>query len=473
MAIAFANLGASANPDLNDNTDTTSYSNSSWTPPASGLILVFVHARGSSAGAAVAPSVSGNSLTWTQIASDIRGSDRLTLFAANASGSATGATTVDFGSNGQLNCTAAFMQATGVDLSGGVAACFVQAVTAQSNTITGTITLSAAADAANRAVSGWWRGANESVTPRADWDEYDELGGTGPVRVVETQARSDAFETTASATWGSAGAWVGIAAELKIAASGIAGTTSVTLGALTISAAGQLLIAGTVSAALGDATLSAAGAIVLRGALTATLDTLTAAAAGQLSLAGMASVALGDATLSAAGTVVSGAGGALSATLADAALTAAAQLGNNGVLTAVLGNATAIATGQLAIASALVGSLDGVALSAAGVLAEGGGGSLAVLLADATLTAAGATAIVGTASIALGAMTVSATGAAAMTGVMVVNLADAVLTAAGVEIVIRQIVFGAVSGPRRRGGAVSASRAARTTGVGSTGTARG
>lgn len=452
MAIAFSNLGASASPDLNDNTDTTSYSNSSWTPPASGLILVFVHARGSSAGAAVAPSVSGNSLTWTQIASDVRGSDRLTLFAANASGSATGATVFDFGSDGQLNCTAAFMQATGVDMSGGVAACFVQAVTAQSNTVTGEITLSAAADAAHRAVAGWWRGANESVTPRTNWDEYDELNGTGPVRVVETQARSDAFETTASATWGSAGAWIGIAAELKIAASGIAGTASVTLGAATASATGQLPIAGTASPALADATLTAAGAAALRGLVSATLGAAAVLSTGQLPIAGAAAATLGDATLSAAGVVVSGAAGALSATLDNAALTAATRLGNDGALVGVLGD---------------------VVLAATGLLAEGVGGSLVVSLANATLTAAGATAIVGTASIVLDHGQLTAAGAAAIAGATAVYLADATLTAVGVEIVIRQIVLGAVRGTRRRGGVASMSRRGMTTGVGSTGTAWG
>lgn len=470
MAIAFANLGSSANPDLNSNTDDTSYSNSSWTPPASGLILVFVHARGSSAGAAVAPSVSGNSLTWTQIASDIRGSDRLTLFAANASGSSTGATTFDFGSNGQLNCTAAFMQATGVDLSGGVAACFVQAVTNNSNTITGTITLSAAADAAHRAASGWWRGANESVTPRTNWDEYDELAGTGPVRVVETQARSDAFETTASATFDSAGAWVGIAVELKIAASGIAGTASVTLAAATASATGQLLIAGTASLVSADATLIAAGTVALRAALNATPAAATMLSTGRLLIAGTAGVVLGDATVAAVGAVA--VRGTASVTLDNTTLSATGVVvsGRVGALSVTLDNAVTLAAARLAIASALAVPLGNAVLAATGMLAEGAGGSLAVSLADAMLAAAGATAIVGTASIVLDNGQLTAAGATAITGVTVVYLADATLTAVGVEIVIRQIVLGAVCGTRRRGGVASTSRRGTTAGVGGTGT---
>lgn len=42
MPLAFSNLGASANPDINDSTDAASYSNTSWTPPTSGLIVVGV-----------------------------------------------------------------------------------------------------------------------------------------------------------------------------------------------------------------------------------------------------------------------------------------------------------------------------------------------------------------------------------------------------------------------------------------------
>lgn len=286
MAIAFSNLGSSANPDLNNSSNATSYSTASWTPDTSGLVIVFVHARGASVGAAVAPTVSGNSLTWTQIASVIRSADRLTLFAANLSGATSGTTTFDFGSDGQLNCTAAFMRATGVDLSGGVAAAFVQSPTNNSNTITASVTLSSAGSSDNRPVAGFWHDKNEGAAPRTDWTEFDQLNGTGPTRVLETQVREGAFETTASVTWDNAGSWAAIAAELKAAASGSTYNESLALSA---SAAATMGAQVSLSDAL---SLSASAAVAYVSALVFNTydETLSLAAEAGLVSAGAVTV---------------------------------------------------------------------------------------------------------------------------------------------------------------------------------------
>lgn len=217
MSIVLANLGASANPDINNSANQTSYANLSWTPPVSGLIILFVLAT--RATGPDTPTVSGNSLTWTQIGTTLdcgAGGTGLSLFAADASGSAAGVTTIDFGANTQASCNASFFEATGVDLTGGVAAAFVQNPrnTAASGT-TGTVTLSAAAHADNRPIVGFFHQANEAATERANWTEADDLAGSAGIRDLETQWRADAFETTATATWASSSAWGGIAAELK------------------------------------------------------------------------------------------------------------------------------------------------------------------------------------------------------------------------------------------------------------------
>lgn len=224
MAITFTNLGASANPDINSQTDATSYANSSWTPPSSGLICVFVLSR--QTGGPPQPTISGNSLTWTAIATVTRSTVwRLTLFGADASGSSTGATTVDFAGNTQIGCTASFFLAEGVDLSGGVAAAFVQAPTADGNNVqTLSVTLAAAGAADNRAVAGFFHAAQEATTPRTNWDEQDDLSDANPPRALETQTRADAFETTASATWASAVVAAAIAAELKASGGGAVNT---------------------------------------------------------------------------------------------------------------------------------------------------------------------------------------------------------------------------------------------------------
>jgi hypothetical protein len=219
VTIAFSNLGTSANPDFNRNEDLSAYTNTSWTPPTSDLICVFVNSERSGAGTANQPTISGNSLTWTAIATATLGTNnggsRVTLFGANASGSTAGTTTIDFASQTQTHCEASFFKATGVDLLGGVAAAFVQSPTNTGTATSGSVTLAASGNANNRPIAGFYHEANEAVTPRANWTELDDLADSGPGANLETQQRTDAFETTASATWTTSAKWIGVAAELK------------------------------------------------------------------------------------------------------------------------------------------------------------------------------------------------------------------------------------------------------------------
>lgn len=218
--ITFANLGTSANPDINSSTDATSYANSSWTPPTTGLILLFVSSA-NAAGAGVVPTVSGNSITWVEIETvAFSTSRRLTLFAAVATGSTTGATTISF-SETQSHVVGLFSHAEGVDTSSGALAAFVQAdnATGASGT-TATVVLAAGSNAANRAIAGTHNGANATITPRANWTELDDLAGASTGRTAETQYRGDAFETTATSTWGTSTVWAIIAGELKAAEGG-------------------------------------------------------------------------------------------------------------------------------------------------------------------------------------------------------------------------------------------------------------
>jgi hypothetical protein len=230
MAISFSNLGASTTPDINSSTDAASYASASWAPPASGLIILFVASMQAS-GALATPTVSGNSLTWTQIATvtcDPSGGvdrKRLTLFGANASGSTTGATTIAFGGTTQIGLRASFSTATGVYLTAGVSAAFVQAKTNFSNSspTSLSIALSAASHADNRPVSGFLHKINEAATPRSGWTELDDLANSSQDCDLETQYKTT-YETTASASWSTTADCCGIAAEIK-SDSGGAGTT--------------------------------------------------------------------------------------------------------------------------------------------------------------------------------------------------------------------------------------------------------
>lgn len=219
MAITFTNLGASSgtatNPDIHDGSNASSYANTSWTPPTTGIICCFVANWINTA--ANIPTMSGNSLTWTRIHTitvDPGTSHRITLFATVATGATTGATTVDFGGETQLGCEASFFQVEGVDVSGGIAAAFVQTPTNSGTGTTGTVTLAAAGNSANRPIAAFSHQANEATTPDAAWTEVDDMNGLGPVRGFETQWDTDGFGN-ASATWTTSAAWVAMAAEIK------------------------------------------------------------------------------------------------------------------------------------------------------------------------------------------------------------------------------------------------------------------
>jgi hypothetical protein len=215
--ITFDNLGSSTNPDVAAASG-TSLSNSSWTPPTSGLIILYVFSR--AATAPNTPTVTGNGITWTQIATvpDATPVRRLTLFGANASGTISGVTTADFAGQSQTSIHMVFMHAADVDLSGGVAAAFVQAPTGTATGTSASITLAAAGNSGNRPIAGY--ATNVTITPRTNWTEMDEMPSTG-AQILETQQRPDAFESTSSATWdGASRTWVGIAAELKVSPGG-------------------------------------------------------------------------------------------------------------------------------------------------------------------------------------------------------------------------------------------------------------
>jgi hypothetical protein len=218
-AIVFANLGVSTaaganTPDIANSNDTNSYASASWTPPTSGLIIVCVINRAVTDAQSTTPTITGNGITWTEIATQTNGlgPTRITLFGANAAGSSTGATTVAYSVN-QRRALASFFHAEGVNLTGGTLAAFVQAPVAAGSSTTATVALSAAGNAANRPIACTQTHPDEDVVPRASWTEVDELTSDDPY--MHTQFRSDAFETTASATFATSGVWQIIAAEIK------------------------------------------------------------------------------------------------------------------------------------------------------------------------------------------------------------------------------------------------------------------
>ena len=218
MAISFTNLGASTTPDIASTSNVATYATASWSPPATAGVLLCGWIGNSHLSAAPTPSgLTGNGITWTQIATHITasGTSRITLYGAHASGATTGATTAAFGGVSSTGCWLAFFQADGTDVAAGVVQTFIQAPTATGTGTSGSVSLAAPASSNNRPISGWMHGTEEATAPRASWTELDEMTYASPARRGETQYRGDAFEQTASATWTTSSAWVGIAAELK------------------------------------------------------------------------------------------------------------------------------------------------------------------------------------------------------------------------------------------------------------------
>jgi hypothetical protein len=220
-AIAFVNLGTSANPDISDGADLTVYTNSSWTPPTTGLIFCYVVGDPTNSGGPVTPKqeipvMSGNNITWHHIYTQLTASTTgisLTLFAAFASGATTGVTTIDFRGRLQARCHASFFQVTGAYDTGHITDVFVQVVGGTGAAVTsGSLTLPSVAGAADRPIAGFAHDATEVTAPRTNWTEIDDLSASN---ALETQYRGDAFETTASASWATSSDWAGIAAEIR------------------------------------------------------------------------------------------------------------------------------------------------------------------------------------------------------------------------------------------------------------------
>lgn len=216
MAITFT---YQATPLIASGADASSYTGSSVTWPSNELVILAITSTNTAAPPPNQPTVTGNGITWTAIASATVTTlvTRVTLLGAYTAGASAGAVTVDFGGQTQRDCQAVFLTASGTDVANGVAQTFVQAPT-NTAVLAGSlsITLSAAANAANRPVAAFAETFDTSSTPRTNWTEYYD---NAIDEVFDCQYRSDAFDTTASSTAASGtGTWVGIAAEIKAAA---------------------------------------------------------------------------------------------------------------------------------------------------------------------------------------------------------------------------------------------------------------
>lgn len=112
MAVAATGLTTSFS-----DTDATSYNTASITPTGNRLVLAWVGNQVGS-GTPNIPTLSGNGLTWVLVASTVTSLNRFSLYRAMGSSPSTGAITIDFNSQTQLECLWSVIEYSGVNTSG-------------------------------------------------------------------------------------------------------------------------------------------------------------------------------------------------------------------------------------------------------------------------------------------------------------------------------------------------------------------
>lgn len=220
MALAFNNLETTGTA-----TDGTSNTSGSFTPTADSLIIACYNVeRGASTDPNSATISDTAGLTWSSITDFLwmatgTGRSRLQVWAAKAPSSPS-SMTVTF-SHGATTCTGfewSILEATGSDVSNGVAQCFVQGVTTTVNS-TGTnytITLSAATNSNNRTIMWASHLANEIINITANYTGFG-FNHASPGAGAKSQVRTDTFDTGPTANWTTSIGYGAVAYEIKAA----------------------------------------------------------------------------------------------------------------------------------------------------------------------------------------------------------------------------------------------------------------
>lgn len=215
MAVSGTNLTS-----FQSSTDATSYATASITPTANYLVLASVSS--SKATTPDTPTLSGNNLTWVQIATnnfDTAGTQRtVTLFRALGPSPTAGALTASFGGNTQTACTITVDQFSGADTGGtnGSGAIVQSATNAEASQAAATFTITLAAfSSANNATYGTaTNGDAVNFTAGTGFTGLGASGSATPLINTFSEWRSDNDTTV---TFGGAIGYSsgGIAVEIK------------------------------------------------------------------------------------------------------------------------------------------------------------------------------------------------------------------------------------------------------------------
>ncbi len=209
---------------INSGTNASSYASGAASPAADRFLLAFVSGTGNAIQPTV-PTPSGWALSWSQVGTDhnyssgANGGGLWVFGAKTTTAPGSDVFTADFGLQSLIGCEAAIIAISGHDLAATVAQLVVQFVKSviDASGLSGSLALAAAGAADNRPMSYWVHHTNEVTDPRVNWTELFDGNHLAPTRGAECQARTDAFETTASASWVTSSVYGAVALEVKAA----------------------------------------------------------------------------------------------------------------------------------------------------------------------------------------------------------------------------------------------------------------
>jgi len=196
-----------------------SYTTASYTPTTDRIVLIAVsNPRG--AGSPNTPTISGNSMTWTQIRTFLDASAslrRLTVFRGVATAPSTGTIVINFAGQSQDSCMWSITEYDGTDTTGTNGSnAIVQSVTGEANgTSTGVTATLAAFSNVNNATYGVVRHNSNglAITQGSGFTEINEISITNNRSQTEFK---DTNDTTVDWSWSSTSLnATAIAIELK------------------------------------------------------------------------------------------------------------------------------------------------------------------------------------------------------------------------------------------------------------------
>jgi len=205
--------------------DTDVYTTGVIAPTADALILVWVAYGRSDSTVPSSPTLSGNGLTWVEVASvnykasgDTPGAQRrrLTLFRSMGAGPAPGAVTITF-SNDQTVCSWSIAEYVGVDTGGaqGSAAVVQSASNSDKDVSSIAVTLAAFGDPLNRPAMGVGLRGSDTLEEEGGWTL---IGRRATKESIMSAWKSDSTDTSCTALIPGASGHVGaIAVEIKYA----------------------------------------------------------------------------------------------------------------------------------------------------------------------------------------------------------------------------------------------------------------